>query len=449
MSEESRKSVLEIIENDHAVSDIRLNSGLAVWPLLRTEVYFAILKKTTNYSSQKRTRNKAQLFKNFFYGWTNLFKLASVDYLFFENTNKRIELNGRYYDVYFDAWADHLSRDRSLFIEFAQQKFLPRSNVHSKHIVSDLPFKFIGSVIGFFLFPKLKNKEIINEILAENEISLNVEKEIKSKLGEYYFYRGIFRIFRIKAVFVLSSFTKTNIVMAANSLGIKVFEAQHGFIGKHHPLYSAGVKFKNTYPDYLFAFGDYEKRKRFDNLIFEEDQILPIGGLQLEAIGNKPIPEKLISLKTDYNRIFCLTMQNIREDKLLEMVSEFALKNTKDLFVICPKMRSNDYSSYLEIPNIQLFPEYSVYDILKISDFNITIYSTTALEGELLGAKTILYNLDNFSRTYFDIDHLNAVVIEEDENLNNDILNKFSFENNPPYYRSGFLENVKNTTLDI
>ena len=441
------KNVLEIIESEHDISKIILKNGLQVWPLFRQKIYFKILKKTLNYSSKSRTRNKGFLFVNLFYGWINLFKLKSYKYIAFVNTNKRILLDGKYFDVYFDAWADKLGQDKTLFVEFASQKHYARRKVHSKNVVSDLPFIVFSSIFSLFIFPELENLIILEEIAKNHNIKINFKRELKKKLGELYFYKFLFKISKIKTVFVLSSFTKVSIVMAAKQLNIKVYEAQHGFIGESHPFYSAKIRFEESYPDFLFSFGNYEINNN-NSIIFKPYQIIPIGGLQLESIKQTPPPKPLIVLKSKYSKIFCLTMQAIKEKELLQSIQKYANEHQDQLFIICPKDKSINYDNYTAVKNITILPEYSIYDVLKISDFNITIFSTTAIEGEALGAKTIFFNADNFSKKYFKIEKMNATVISEGEYLNENHLSRFE-DKIEQYCVNHYFKNVQNTTLEI
>ena len=441
------RNILELIESKHAVENVRLNNDLRIWPLLRERMYFYDLKRRLDYSSKKRTRKASQLARNFFYGFVNLFRLRKFDYLCFENTNKRILVDGKFYDIYFDAWADKLGQPKSLFIEFAHYRHYPKNKVHSKNIVSDLPFKLGSSLFSFFVFPKIKNGEVLEEIKMESGIALNMSKELKHQLGEYYFYRFLFGWIKPKAVFVLSSFSKTSIVMAAKNRGVKVYEAQHGFIGESHPFYHVKEKrFDESYPDALFSFGNYEVENN-DHFIFKPDQIIPIGGLELEHLKSKKAPKALGELRDRYNTIFCITLQGLKEDEVIRSTLEFSRKNPDSLFILCPKNRSNDYSEYLKNPGYRL-SEHSIYEILKIADYNITIFSTTAVEGVTMGAKTIFYNVDNLSKKYFDISKLGGSVVEDGEFLSAKHLTD-STGPVEPYYINGYFANVENHKLNL
>lgn len=440
------ENILELIEERYDVKSLK-HGNTRVWPLLRKRIYFGYIKKKLNASSKRRTRKIQQLFKNFFYGAQNIFKIKRFEYLFFENTNKRILLNGKFYDIYFDAWADRLGQEKSLFIEFAMGSYYSINHVHSKNIISDLPFKLASAVASLLSFPYIRNKELLGKIQKEMNVETDLAKEVKSQLGEYYFYKFLFNHVKPKAVFVLSSFTKVSIVMAAKSANVKVYEAQHGFVGKSHPFYHVRKeRFEESYPNYLFSFGEYERNKN-DHFIFKKHQIIPIGGLELEHWKGKQLPEELQCIKDKFRRIFCITLQDIKEKELIESTIDFANKNPDNLFVLCPKNRNNTYSNFLELPNFYL-SSFSIYDVLKISDYNITIFSTTAIEGHALGVPPIFYNVDNLSKKYFNISELNGSLIEEDKLLTENHLIGTNKRSNL-YYIEGYFDNVKKCKVDL
>lgn len=366
--------------------------------------------------------------------------------MFFENTNKRILINNKYYDIYFDAWADKLGRDKGLFVEFASDLHYERDKVYSKNIMSDLPFKLASFVVSIFVFPTIENVDVLNEIQEQYDIKFNLRKELKRQLGEYYIYRFLFRFINPQAVFVLSSFSKVSIVMAAKSRKISVYEAQHGFIGESHPFYHVSKRFDESYPDWLFSFGNYEMDNN-ENFIFRRNQIVPIGGLQLEYLKSQPAPIELQKIRENYRQIFCITLQALKEDEIIGATLDYAQKNPDVLFFLCPKDRSISYSTFLENKNY-LVSEYPIYDILKISDYNLTIFSTTAVEGETMGAKTVFYNADNLSKRYFNVQKLGTSVIEQGDTLSEKHLG-IPKEGMEPYYVDGYFENVEKCKLNL
>lgn len=440
------KNVLEIIESKYDVFSLTLKSKEKFWPLIRQKMYFEIIRKTLNYNNKLRTRNKKQLFINFFIGFGNVFKIRRFDYLFFNNSDKRILIENKYYDIFFDAWADKLGQEKSLFIEWAINKHYSKNKIHSKNRISDLFFKSIITFITFFTKTVIEDDSILSKIKEEYELDCNFNDEIKIKKAEITFYKWLLKFTNPKGVFVLSSFTKISIVIAAKELGIKVFEAQHGYIGDSHPFYFTEKPFKKTYPDYLFSFGNYEKLNNDSRLIFNSEQIIPVGNLQLEIIKKKATSSQLINLKDNYKCVFCVTLQAIKEEEMLKWITKEANSHKDWLFILRPKNNELSYSNYTKHENIIEMPDYSIYDILKISNFNITIFSTTAIEGVFLGAPPIFYNTNNLSKKYFNTSKMKALVIEEGDTLPNSIMN-LEITNQNSYFVDDYKLNVKQTEL--
>ena len=413
------KNVLELIESTYDVGTIVTTDGIPVWPLIRQAVYFKTMQKKVQYSNKLRTRSKLQLLKNFFYGIGNLFKLSRFEYIFFNNTDKRTELGDKMFDIYYDAWADALNADKSLFIEWAIDHHLPKSEVHSKNVVSDLPMKLWAGFHTTFTKVTIRNEELLSQILEEHGIQLNVKKELKAKLGIYKAYRSLFKKAQPKAVFVLSSFTKVGEVMAAKELSIPVYEAQHGYIGHTHPFYHAQKKFPTFYPDYLISFGASEKLEEQSSLIFNSQSIIPVG-----------------------------TLQAIKDETILEWVKSQAETNPTWLFIVRPKQPNTTFELYTKANNVLILPELSTYDVLKACDYNITIFSTTVVEGIYLGASPILFNIDDLPYKYFDLKNSDIAIIKDGEPLSEVHLAKGgTFKT--PYFVENYFDNVEKAALCI
>ena len=132
---------------------------------------------------------------------------------------------------------------------------------------------------------------------------------------------------------------------------------------------------------------------------------------------------------------------------MLNWVHSEALKHKQWLFILKPRNYEHiDYSEYTSTENIVLLPNYNVYEILKYSDYCITIYSTVAVEAERFGAKTLFYNIDGLSLKYFNANQMFASVIDcQTGTIGSKELE--SPNGSDPYFVTGYYENVKNTNL--
>lgn len=443
----SSKNELHIIEKKYDVHRLKVNEFYA-WPILRQGIYFEILNKKVRFNIKHRTRNKLQLLKNFFYGFKHYFKIKNYDFLFFNNADKRtIKKENKFYDGFFDAWADKVGQGKSLFIEWAIYKHFSPKHTYSQNVISDLGFKLGCFVYSIFTKISIEEFDIYQQISKELNLKTNAKSILIKRCAEIRFYRFIFRIIKPKLIFLISSFTKETIVIAAHMENIKVFEMQHGYIGNNHQFYKTQYDFGQLYyPDYLVSFGTQEKNFPPENFIFKNNQIIPVGSLYLENIKDSYSNKALENLTNKYKKVFCVSLQNIEEEKLLIWVCKQAEKNSDWLFILKPRHVKRDYSIYTKLDNCGLILNNNIYEILKYSHYNITIYSTTAVEASIFNVKTLFYNLDNLSNKYFDVDSLNASLIEEGQDINREHLSTNETESDP-YFISGYYKNVEDTKL--
>ncbi|WP_339710977.1 hypothetical protein [uncultured Kriegella sp.] len=435
------------IEQNFDVGSARISS-LFVWPLVRHTFYYQILKKNIGFSSKFRTTSKVQLIKNGLYGVKNLLRIKKFDYLFFNNADKRnLVVDKKKYDVFFDAWADKLGQDRSLFVEWAIEKHWRSNEVYSKYVISDLFIKLGCFLFTLFTKGRMSTLEALEKVKREYQLQIDIKKEVSSMYGKIRFYRFLLRLIRPRAIFLISSFTKMDLVVAAHLENVKVYEAQHGYIGENHQFYLAYLNFGSLYyPDFLIAFGNWEKHASVDHFIFKQQQIIPVGSLYLEHVQSNVKNKYLAELKESYTKIFCVTLQTVEETPLLDFIMKEALKNKEWLFILKPRNFNHlDYSKYTQVENVVLFPDYSVYEILKYSDYNITIYSTTAVEAEMFGVKTLFYNIAGLSEKYFNVKKMFASIVDAERGIEKEaLMGAHSFI---PYFKMGYHENVNNTDL--
>ncbi|MDO6595890.1 hypothetical protein Q4512_03125 [Oceanihabitans sp. 2_MG-2023] len=441
------KNELHLIENKYAVDKLKINN-FSAWPLVRHRVFFEIFSRKINFNEKLRTRSKLQLIKNFFYGAKHLFQLKKYDFLFFNNADKRtLTKNKKQYDIFFDSWGDKVGQENALFIEWAINKHYSKEETYSKNVISDLILKLGSYLCALFVTLDYKDADVLDNIKQEYNLQFNTNNLLKNKLGEIKFYELFFKYIKPKAVFLISSFTKESVVIAAHLNGIKVYEAQHGYIGDNHQFYNSVYKFDALYyPDYLLSFGEQEKNNLPQDFIFKKQQLLPIGSLFLEETQINYTNSYLDSLKNNYKYIFCVTLQNIKEEVLLNWVTEQAKTNKNWLFILKPRHIKMDYKKYTKLDNCILLPENNVYQVLKYSNFNITIYSTTAIEASAFNAKTLFYNIDKLSEKYFDVSNMYASMINEGENIEKEhLIEEEIISKN--YFSRNYYTNVANTNL--
>ncbi|GET21575.1 hypothetical protein [Prolixibacter denitrificans] len=406
------------IENTHVdvLTDIKYKH-INIWLLLRAKLKFTQLYSETKNNFSIRTKKRKALVKNLFYGFSNLLKIKRFSFIFFSNTNKRYLIENKFYDSYFDSIADNLGQKKSLFIEFADSVHIQKNKVYSTNVISDLPFKIITLLVSKIINPnKIKNLEIIKTILDENKLEINLERELKEQISEYYIYKTLLNILKPKTIFVICYYSKLPLILAAREKKIPVFEVQHGVINKNNEFYCTRFrKLKQYYPSHLISYGDDLLNNPPSDFIYETNKIIPAGNFYLSYIKEHYYNSDLNKLKKKYEKIVCVTSQGVYIDKLMQFVTHLAKSHPKYLFIFRKKY-NEDITKYIT-DNITTLDEYDIYKILKFSDFNITIYSMVALEAHFLNTHNILLNINNLSNTHIPKD-ISATVVNPDEYLN-------------------------------
>jgi len=108
-------------------------------------------------------------------------------------------------------------------------------------------------------------KNIREQITARFKLSINLEEIVKRDLlirkSVLPAYRALLKKVNPKLAFVVCSYGKETFIEACKSMEIPVVELQHGVISPYHLGYSfpGPKRAKRTFPDYLFAFGDFWK----------------------------------------------------------------------------------------------------------------------------------------------------------------------------------------------
>ncbi len=416
---------------------------IKIWLLLRIKVKLALVYTETNKNFEIRTKNRVKLLKNLFYGFTSLFNLSKYSYIFFSNTNKRYLINNKYFDSYFDSIADRLGQRNSLFIEFAEKNHVPRSKIYSTNIISDLPFKVISLLLEKLIrIGSIQNTQIIKKIISENKLNINLNKEIREQISQYLLYRALFKIIKPKTIFVICYYSKLPMVFAAREIGIPVYEVQHGVINENNEYYNTIFKDNEIYfPNHLLAYGEDLIEKTPSNFIFKKDKIIPVGNYYLNYIKEGFTNSYLNSLKEKYQKIVCVTSQGLYYDVLMDYIKNLAIKHERYLFIIRPKY--DEPIIHNQLSNIILLEQFDIYQILKYSDINITIYSMVAIEADFMGINNMLLNINNLSKTYLPND-INALIVNPDSYNDYHIPEKLDIiPQHNKYIKTNYGKNIK------
>lgn len=390
--------LVKYIESKYDVNSIKFKS-LDLWLELRVRVY---LKISLGEESTLKITNKTYigLLSSIFYGFFNWFR--KYDAWFFSSQINRVLIEDKYYDRIFDYPASQYKK--SLFIELTTSKHYKKSKINSKYIVSRSLLILIEKTISIFISTKKVNLDAFNKILEEFNIEVNPSYSIKKMISQYLMMRFLLKIKKPKIVYVSPSYTCFGYIKAFKEKKIKVVEIQHGVIVKEHFGYFIHAKFdRNYFVDNLLTFGEKEiEAFNSENKGIDEKSIYPVGNFYLDYINENYVKNlKIDVLLQPYKFSFLVSLQELDVPlKIIPEIIHLAKKNQDSIFILKPRKKPKSFyiNAYKFPNNIVIIDDENIYQLIKSTDFHVTVYSTTAIEAPALGKRNILFNIENKSK---------------------------------------------------
>ena len=396
---------LKKIENKYDVNSIKVE-GIPIWGFLRTPIYVAYGNKYLNmvWASQKSiVPSYLKIIKTIFLSLFVVFRKHK--YFFLSESNERKIINTKYFDKLCDGIIDVLDQKECLLSEHSVKgKIHCIKDVYTKNFISSYLFYYVTKLIPISSF-KIEGEEILNQILIDHKLNVDYRKRVITFLKFRKLSIFFLKLWKTNAVFVKCYYSPLNqgFISAANSLGIKTIELQHGIISENHPSYKIFTNLdKNVFPRWILTNGVIEK-----NILLNSDhkiysKVIPVGNYYLEKIKKKsPIPFELIEPKKRFHRIVAVTLQDTVEDITISFIKEVALMDNKILYLIIPRNYSDKYEYLRTLDNILINEKLNFYEIIPHVDFHSTVYSTCALESVYFGIPNILLDFDNKSSDFF------------------------------------------------
>ena len=414
------------------------------WQYLRVVYATAIEKQNANNSGSVTTtitfKDKIKkVLKTLFFGFKNWFR--SYDYIIFDVNDDYRDLDGVYLSRLTEGILQNLNRKKVLHI----QSLWDKNVIPSKdYFVSDMIFNVLSVI--FYKIKKIKldfDYEIINR---ELNLKVDANKIYKKSVLNTDIVKYTLKIYKPKFVFV-TCYTKRFIIIAAKELNIPIVEIQHGII--NIPGYMGKYFNKKFQPDYLLVFGENDKNLLVNNsnYIQNVNNIIPVGSFVLEYVLQKEI-DIFGEYRNRFKKIVSVSLQDDILEQTLHFIKNVAKKLNNILFVLIP--RNKDIR--IDENNVIVIRRYLCLEIVKNSDFHLTVNSTCALEAPSLGVPNIFWNYNGLSKEYFDdyikSKNFNFLVSKEQELI--DLLKKdikFNkqeiIKNNKEYFMPNYEENIK------
>lgn len=253
----------------------------------------------------------------------------------------------------------------------------------------------------------------IDQIHAIFEKELSVKLSNKFKKNMYNFTDGILRklfygrihakivlsFVRPKALLVVVHYNIYNqaIIEVAKKMGIVTIELEHGRIGCNHPAYNfKKIREIESFPDYIFVYGKYEKDiPRFP---IQKEKICITGYPELEVKSKFYKKDKKSKIKT------VLFISSPSEGKIISQYATYLWKQSNGTNIkIIYKLHPLEYGEWrkfypeLEDTGIEVIDNNShdIYYFLGMSDYVVGISSTTLFEAMQFEIKIIIIKGEN------------------------------------------------------
>ena len=292
------------LEKENRLYDIRIEK-FSVYRIFRFRLRNEFIKSVySNFTNDTRSdsRKLYVIVLNILYSFIDIIKLLvykyKADNVFFPHF-RLYNVQGKLYEKFTDPFIAKSDVEFSSIIFQQSYRFNYRNNRIHKPILFQFEFVYVFSVLlSILLFPYFYLKYYSLISLLSNRIftafSINCDKSsMIFKLGKFkiisLFLKLIFKRLCVKRVFIVDKECFFPQIYAAHSLGIPVFEFQHGVtLGPTVLYYGDYDSFSD--PDYFLTFGKVWSRSSYFSL--PEYRILNIGFPFREYLKNYSITKR-------------------------------------------------------------------------------------------------------------------------------------------------------------
>jgi hypothetical protein len=393
--------------------------------------------------------------------WKNPIFAKKADILFISSPRRILKKDGYWWDTITDYIMEDLEQN---YVSIEHNINLEHRNPPRTSNLWYFDFQhsliYIAEKLGIFQVSlsndeKALLKKIEDEIRQTFGLKIDVKRLTLMHLGyrriRVPYFQFVLRRIRPKAIVLLTSYGKEDLIEPAKALRIPVIELQHGLINRIHPGYSfpEGKTMKKTFPDWLFTFGDY----------WSNSVDYPIDDKHVVSAGFPHLDAERIALSNLRKRkqILVISQWTIGKD-----LSRFAadLSKLNELgYNIIYKLHPLEYKNWQEIypwlvdSNVDVIHDstMSIYRLFAESEIQIGVYSTAIYEGLAFGLRTYIldtYGAENTQQLIEDGVAVKVATAEElvDHLRSNERLSDFDSER---FFRSGAKERIVGLLSEI
>lgn len=382
------------------------------WPLLRRLVGLSLIHSKMDIPKMERTqlilykiRHALRSFKGIF----NIFK--KYDTIVFGTFDNFRRIDGDYY-------VDRFCHDTIINYGLSNTLYVEKTHSYEEKKV---PYKivsyFLFRIFSSFLTSKVKPNKLLADIKIKYDLKIDFNLEERKFTCIYNVFKLYFRLVKPKRV-IVTCYSFKSAIKAANDLKIHTMEFQHGVISNNFEYDFRLLNKNNFSPKEIFVFGVadklYLKKYKYTN------KVTVVGNFFQNYVMHNYKPKNLEQDKTT----ICVSLQDDTYNEVMDIVTYCAKQNEDVNFMIIPRNIVPVLKK--DLKNVSVLTNFNLYEIMKISDYHITVYSTSCFEASSFGLKNLFINLKNLSRLYYEefIENNNYnYVFDEQQNLSEHIMN--------------------------
>ena len=408
-------------QSSFPVSQIKYGD-LSIWPVLRHYIWFKIqlrAKKNINFlRAHPYKKTLSANVKKHLKSAHNCFDLVEiepdeVELLFFINQNgtEQTFIENEVYHRLTDPIFDEVKGD----FKCEKLEIITSGNINDKSYHNDSTKLLVSTLnkhhskIDYPLY----FEQSINNLFTKLNI-LQFQTHVDVFFDNVYFYTELLKIKKPKAVFFIGYDYSLALIMAANNLGIKTIDLQHGIQVGWSPVYNNLMedmsKYEHILPSNFFVWGEYDKLHI--NNVFPCSQADISGFKWLDKFKeyellDDSVAEWIKKTNKKGNKVGVITLQDQTEFpdeiyRILESIGnryEWIIKRhpRHNNIVVPPNMKNVFYGDVVDRMPLKA--------ILPHSFVNLTECSTSLIEANYFGVKGICYGSKGLKDYAYFIQH--------------------------------------------
>lgn len=319
--------------------------------------------------------------------------------------------------IYFENITQYFREKKQEFTYISQVKM-------PKNIKAELNFQnIVNNLQAWKNDTKLEKQrkniiKTLNNIKRSNIFNTNEILNIELAFSKFFTQLKAWYLFlkqnNFKKIIFICHYHNEGLIWAAKELNIEIIELQHGIISNadifyDFPIIFSKIRSRALMPDKILTFGQYWKEILIKGNVYTSSEIDIIGDYVFQENQLKLENEKYISNLKKSNKIILITTQTFMHKYFLQylrFLNEQIAENKLDYFVLVKNHPAEQKEDYNEIDKLQHvdFIQDNVYSLMHLTDFHISIYSTTLFEA-------LKANVNNFCLDYEEFsDYTNQII---------------------------------------